>query len=141
MSYVAVLYVYTVSLFMRFRVVVTHHRGVPRPKREIAAADGTIGELLTTDRSDELLRRTTVVATLIDPRGGAQTELLPSLHDACLVLMAPGGMMLRGSERLSTTDDQTVEFVQGWWARPVEQPPRTDSDSHGSVPHWTKRLK
>lgn len=103
---------------MRFRVVPTHYRGIPRPKREIAHADGVVGELTTCNREDELLRRTTLVATLVDPRGGAKaTELLPPLYDAALVLIAPGGMMFRGCERVALEDGRAVEYVQGWWLR------------------------
>ena len=105
---------------MRFRVVPTHYRGIPRPKREIARADGVVGDLLTCNRPGDLLRRTTLVATLMDPKGGAKAaELLPPLHDAALVLVAPGGMMLRGCERIDLDDAQIAEMVQGWWVRPA----------------------
>jgi hypothetical protein len=105
---------------MRFRVVPTHYRGIPRPKRDISRADGVVGELITVNRTDDLLRRTTLIATLSDPRGGAYAaELLPPLYDAALVLIAPGGMMFRGCERVPIHDGQCVEFVQGWWARTV----------------------
>ena len=103
---------------MRFRVVPTHYRGMPRPKREIARADGVVGDLTTCNRAGALLRRTTLVATLMDPRGGAKAaELLPPLYDAALVLIAPGGMVLRGCERVAREDGRVVEYVQGWWLR------------------------
>ena len=105
---------------MRFRVVPTHYRGIPRPKREIARADGVIGDLITCNRADDLLRRTTLVATLMDPRGGAKAaELLPPLYDAALMLIAPGGMMFRGCERIDVDDARIAEVVQGWWVRVV----------------------
>jgi hypothetical protein len=105
---------------MRFRVVPTHYRGIPRPKREIARADGVVGDLITCNRPDDLLRRTTLVASLIDPKGGAKaSELLPPLYDATLVLIAPGGMMFRGCERIDLDDAQIAEMVQGWWVRAV----------------------
>ncbi len=103
---------------MRFRVVPTHDRGIPRPKREIARADGVVGDLTTCNRADDLPRRATLVATLADPRGGAKAaELLPPLYDAALVLIAPAGMMFRGCERVVLEDGRVVEYVQGWWLR------------------------
>lgn len=84
---------------MRFRVVVTHQRGVPRPKREVARAAGVVGDLITINREDDLLRRTTLVTALINPNGGAKaSELLPPLYDATLVLIAPGGVKHRTSK-------------------------------------------
>ena len=105
---------------MRFRIVPTHQRGIPLPKRDISRADGIVGELITCNRDDNLQQRTTLIATLSDPMGGAYAaELLPPLDDAVLVLIAPGGMMFRGCERIALHDGQCVEFVQCWWARTV----------------------
>ncbi len=105
---------------MRFRVVPTHYRGIPRPKREIARADGVVGDLITCNQADDLLRRTTLVAKLMDPKGGAKTaELLPPLYDAALVLVAPGGMMFRGCEWIDLDDARIAEMIQGWWIRVV----------------------
>jgi hypothetical protein len=98
---------------MHFRVVPTHQRGIPRPKRDISRSEGIVGELITANREDDLLRRTTIVATFCEISGGAYpTELLPPLHDAGLVLIAPGGMMFRGSERIALEDGRCVEYVQ-----------------------------
>lgn len=44
--------------------------------------------------------------------GAFPKELLPPLYGAALVLIAPGGMMLRGSERVAIEDGQFVEVVQ-----------------------------
>ena len=103
---------------MRFRVTPTHYRGIARPKRETAHADGIVGDLVTCNRTDELLKRTTLVATLMDPKGGAKApELLPALYDATIVLIASGGMMFRGCERIDLDDGEIGEYVQGWWVR------------------------
>lgn len=75
-----------VSLYgMRVRVVPTRHRGVARAPREIARADGIVGELLLTEHRDELLRRTTRVATLTGIGDAKSAELLPALYDATVV--------------------------------------------------------
>lgn len=70
---------------MRVRVVPTRHRGVARAPREIARADGIVGELLLTEHRDELLRRTTRVATLTGIGDAKSAELLPALYDATVV--------------------------------------------------------
>jgi hypothetical protein len=111
---------------MRFRVVPTHLRGIPRPKREIARADGVVGDLITSNRSDELLSRTTLVATLIDPKGGAKAaELLPPLYDAALVLIAPSGMMFRGASGSTWTMRRLLRWCRGGgcgWCKHVTEP-------------------
>jgi hypothetical protein len=105
--------------FMRFRVVPTHQRGVLRPKGDISRSEGIVGDLVTAHRSDDFPRRSTMVATLNDLRRGVQTALLPPLYDAALVLIAPGGIMIAGCERLALDDGRYTEFSQGWWARPL----------------------
>ena len=103
---------------MRFRIVLTHHRGVPRGKRDIALASGTVGDLITAERPDEFLRASVVVARLVSFEGeGNMAELLPPLFDAKLRLIARQGLMLMGHERMTPGSGPTVEFVQGWWAR------------------------
>ena len=107
---------------MRFRIVLTHHRGVPRGKRDIALASGVIGDLITAERPDEFLRASIVVARLVSFEGeGNMAELLPPLYDAKLRLIARQGLMLMGHERMTPGSGPTIEFVQGWWARQVAE--------------------
>jgi hypothetical protein len=102
---------------MRVRVVPTRHHGVARAPREIARADGIVGELLLTEHRDELLRRTTRVATLTGIGDAKSAELLPSLYDATVVWIAPQGLVLSGTERIALKDGSRAELGQAWWAR------------------------
>lgn len=103
---------------MRFKVVLTHHRGVPRARRDIALASGVVGDLVTAERPDEFLRGSIVVARLVSFESAANmAELLPPLYDAKLKLIARQGLMLMGHERMTPGSGPTIEFVQGWWAR------------------------
>ena len=118
---------------MRFRIVLTHHRGVPRARRDIALATGTIGDLITAERPDEFLRASIVVARLVSFEDTANmTELLSPLYDAKLKLIARQGMMLMGHERTTPGSGPTVEFVQGWWARPEDRGQKTEDRSRRS---------
>ena len=105
---------------MRFRIVLTHHRGVARGKRDIALSGGVIGDLVTSERPDEFLRGVVVVARLVSfDDAASMAELLAPLYDAKLRLIARQGLMLMGHERMTPGSGPTIEFVQGWWARPA----------------------
>ena len=83
----------------------------------IAHADGIVGELLLTEHRDDLLRRTTRVATLTGIGDAKSAELLPALYDATVVWIAPQGLVLSGTERIALEDGRRAELGQAWWAR------------------------
>jgi len=102
---------------MRFRIVRTHERGIPLPRPEIVRATGTLGELVTAQTADNSYKGTVIVARLHDDAGGSPSaELIPSLYQVTLRVLAPQGMLLTGHERIRR-DRVFIEYVQGWWAR------------------------
>ncbi len=101
---------------MRFRVVLTHLRGIPRPKRDIASEGGLAGDVITSYQQDPFLRRTVLFATCSDTRAEIHERvMLPGLLDAKCVLLAPEGQMLAGMERVKVGGGDFVEYAQGWW--------------------------
>jgi hypothetical protein len=104
---------------MRFRIVRTHRRGIPLPRQELVRERGVTGELVTAQAADDAFKSTVIVARLHDAAGGKPTiELLPSLYQATLRILAPRGMLITGYERVRERERVVVEYVQGWWARP-----------------------
>ncbi len=102
---------------MRFRVVRTHRRGIPLPRKALVAAPGVTGELITAHIADERDKDTVIVARLqLEAGGTPSVDLIPSLYQVTLRVLAPQGMLLTGHERIRTAE-QIVEYVQGWWAR------------------------
>jgi hypothetical protein len=102
---------------MRLRVVLTRQRGVARSQRDLARAEGVVGELLVGERQDPVLRRTTRVATLTGFGDAKPSDLLPPLFDATVVWIAPQGLVLSGIERIAVDGGCEVELAQAWWAR------------------------
>jgi len=102
---------------MRFRVTRTHERGIPLSRREIVRSTGTLGELVTAQTEDESYKGTLIVARLHEAAGAPLAELLPSLYQVTLRVLAPQGMLLTGHERIRDRDRVVTEYVQGWWAR------------------------
>jgi hypothetical protein len=59
-----------------------------------------------------------IVARLHDEAGGSPAiELIPTLYQVTLRVLAPQGMLLTGHERIRDREQVIVEYVQGWWAR------------------------
>jgi hypothetical protein len=104
---------------MHVRVVPTRYRGIAREPRELAHADGVVGELLLGERPDPLLRRVTHVATLTSIGDAKSAQLLPALYDATVRWIAPQGMVISGTERIALQDGRTTELGQAWWVRLV----------------------
>ncbi len=63
--------------------------------------------------------RSTRVAELHDRSPGAHPTLLPSLFDASVARVTFKGMLLVGTE-IITTDGVLMEYKQGWWAKPIQ---------------------
>lgn len=101
---------------MCLRVILTRQRGVAQSPRDLAHAEGRVGELLVGERQDELLRRTSRVATL-SGGDGRRVDLLPPLYDVTLLWVAPQGFVLAGTERVVLPDGRALELSQAWWAR------------------------
>ena len=103
---------------MRFRVVRTRQRGVALAQRDLRSEPGFVGELLVCERHDDLLRRSTRIATLVEGVRPGENEVLPPLFDATLVWMAPQGLVISGIERLRVgRRPELTEFAQAWWCR------------------------
>jgi len=103
---------------MRLRVVRTHRCGVALPRQELVRDGGVTGDLVTAQAADDDFKSTVIIARLHDPAGGMPTiELLPSLYQATLRILAPQGMLLTGYERVRQRERVVVTYIQGWWAR------------------------
>ena len=63
------------------------------------------------------------LAMLVDAETLARDNrrLTKLLYDAKLRLIARQGLMLMGHERMTPGSGPTIEFVQGWWARPASR--------------------
>jgi len=103
---------------VRFRIVRTRQRGVALAPRDLGREPGFVGELLVWERHDDLLRRSTRIATLVEGVRPGENEVLPPLFDATLVWMAPQGLVISGIERLRVgRRPELAEFAQAWWCR------------------------
>ncbi|MEP7084513.1 MAG: hypothetical protein ABI854_07215 [Betaproteobacteria bacterium] len=139
---------------MYVRLVLTHLRGVPRPKSHIVRAEGLTGELVTLYELDPYMRRTILVATfrsdvLMD------SALPMRLLDARCVSISEGGILLSGFDREAADRGGQAEHAQGWWLRPERLVKHRDlktPDSRNAPPgmceghrepsgSWTRRLK
>lgn len=139
---------------MYVRLVLTHFRGVPRPKRHIVRAEGLTGDLVTTYREDAHLRRTILVATFITD-ALVDTRRPMELFDARCVLVSAAGILFAGLVREPVERGGYAEHAQGWWLRPEPQvthrdiriedprnPPAGTCEGHREpAANWTKRLK
>ena len=77
-----------------------------------------MGELITAQTADNSYKGTVIVARLHTEAGGSPSiELIPSLYQVTLRVLAPQGMLLTGHERIRERERVVVEYVQGWWAR------------------------
>jgi len=137
---------------MFVRLVLTHKRGVPLPKRRIARSAELVGNVLTEYHDDRHLGRTVLVASFrVENMIG--TAPMHLFEPRC-VLIGQDGMILGGLER-EAVESGFTEYAQGWWLR-AELPPdrkgRRDYDDDnaarsdgvtsqgGDLPGWTRRL-
>lgn len=103
---------------MRFRIVRTHHRGIPLSRKALSQSRGVVGQLLTESTSDERYNGIITVARLHDDAAGgkAANDMLPCLYAPVLQILSIQGLLLSGHERIDE-DGEVHDYVQGWWAR------------------------
>jgi hypothetical protein len=102
---------------MLFEVRRQRIRGVPIPKHELSSAVPVRGDLRVQEGPAEAMgRRVCRVATLHALDRTIKDQLLPPLHDVCLLWMAPIGMVLGGIEF-----EGGAAFLQTWHCVPWER--------------------
>jgi hypothetical protein len=95
-------------VFVQFFVLLQRQEGRMRPRWQLGAARGTLGELRVSDVLDEILRRRTLVARLLDIATPTR-DLVPPLKDARLLYVDHLRMVLSGFEQIGERD-----FAQTW---------------------------
>lgn len=112
------LYIRTVIVCsMLFSIVKTHQKGVRLTRAEVLAAMPTVGNLVLSDwLQGNAANRAIRVANLKHPSVEYYPDLLQPLFDPVLVRMTKAGFLLIGNE-IHAERGETIEFVQGWWAR------------------------
>jgi hypothetical protein len=104
---------------MLFAVVPTHQQGRQRSKETMATEKPTVGHLMLYDwREGNFCNRALRVASLESTEPGVQACLLPKLFDAAVVKLTRNGLHIVGFE-IHTEGENTVQYFQGWWAKPV----------------------
>lgn len=86
------------------------------PRRHLTLVEPAVGDLRIAEERDELLGRTLLVATLVDPTMAQVRALLPALYQPTVLWMGPDGFTLGGYERFAEGNTVT-DFAQTWWVR------------------------
>ena len=79
-----------------------------RPRWRVGADPGVHGELIVCDVQDEILRRRTITARLVDPENLTE-NLLPPLKDATLLWVKRNALVISGFEQVLDRD-----YAQTW---------------------------
>lgn len=102
---------------------ILHHlfdRGMLMPKHRHGMLKRHVGQLLISEAKDTVRRRRTRLARLVCERD--QDAILP-LHDAEVVAIGPGYMVISGLERHEDILRPPIEYAQSWWVEFSSGPP------------------
>jgi hypothetical protein len=102
---------------MRFKVVCCRHHGASRPRQDVLADPGYVGDLEVVQAPHVISKRLCTVAVLRPSDGLPLGKPFPDLYQVELVAMSPQAFTLVGTEVIATADGVTREFAQVWWLR------------------------